>query len=178
MKIYLQNLLMKLLLAIPALFSSVFLMQGGCGKHTVDCQDQQLSMVTVGYTVDEISEVSLLRYETGSNFSNRIDSTYYLLQRSEYLRNTDTIPLNGMNILNNSGQGPANGFSAFTGHDYEILVHKTGQRFRISDIEDEGHFTEETSNTTHDLCYNRIVSYKLNDKLTPNQDNTIIYLKK
>lgn len=170
---------MKLLLAIPALFSSVFLMQGGCGRHTIDCQDQQLSMVTVGYTVDEISEVSLLRYEAGSNFSNRIDSTYYLLQRSEYLRNTDTIPLNGMNILNNNiDNRPANGFSAFTGYDYEILLHKTGRRFRISDIEDEGHFTEEVSHSAHHLCYNRIVSYKLDDKLTPHNDEMTVYLKK
>ncbi len=172
---------MKLLLTIPMLFSSVFLFQPGCGTRQVDCRDQVLTLCTIGYSIEEVAEVSVLRYETGSNFTKLADSTFFLLQRSQYMRDSDTIPLGGMTILNYDPEKEvATGLIAMTGHDYEIYIHKTGNRHRISDILDQGHYTEEMPTSSAKIgCYNFIESYKLDNVYTNhNHDDNVIYLKK
>ena len=128
--------------------------------RTTRCQPERLLPGYVGYSVDELDSVYLMRYQAGSGFSTLLDYFLHQSDAAGFLASGDT--LRTKYYMDHVVMEP--------GYDYELRIPAQNRTYRITEIQSEGQefMTYKVplfSKVDMSPCINSLVSFRIDGQL-------------
>ena len=154
---------MKKIILTLFCFSSLSFSLSSCCKE-INCTPGYATLSFVGFDIEDIKTFYLRRYKQNTSFTERIDTTVCSFTLPEFRQ--DSVVLK---VSPNSGETlPSKDFYITGGYDYELVIPRTRQIFRITELIEENK-QEKICGLSKRVCDTRIVGTKVNGTFYANQ---------
>ena len=157
---------------LPICLSLLIMILTSCG-NTYQCPKETLITTYVSYAITEVDSVIVRRFTSGSNFTQKVDSTILTSNNCTFSRRSDTVELFIPDSKNR-----------FTDeYDWQIVnpfdqktVSITDMVFQVEEHKSGGLFSMDPG-----ACFSPILTYKLDNTVVtpaPHSGNKYLYIHK